>query len=138
MCLAARSLSEALFCPVTPYASGTSAIVYIAKSCISKRQIEKDTFDSAIGLLIAHQIGVPVRLGITFHPSGVFTIFDKVRRILFFPIIGNRISRSRKQDCPGSKVEQQRNPLSLYFEDGGTGVSPGSPRGKWDPNGVGG
>lgn len=49
-----------------------------------KETIEQGTIERPTASLIAHQIGVPVRLGILFDTAGVFTIFDKTRQITFF------------------------------------------------------
>jgi hypothetical protein len=49
-----------------------------------KAKIENGTVEQPFAAHIARQIGVPVRLGLSFDPTGTFTVYDKVRQLTFF------------------------------------------------------
>jgi hypothetical protein len=49
-----------------------------------KKQIENGTIERPFASRIAMQIGVSVRLGVSFDTGSAFTVYDKVRRLPFF------------------------------------------------------
>jgi hypothetical protein len=49
-----------------------------------KTQIETGAIERPLATRLAAQVGIPVRLGLSFDSTGTFTVYEKVRHVPFF------------------------------------------------------